>query len=145
MFFKKKEISSGHAKRSLEKPAVTFLLKGRLFLRNVQRRHIMFNLSRKKTFSADCTSEHLECSFDITYKTFPPESRKKSSEFTTMMKNGNFLAKNFNESFHRNIWNAVLTSLLKFLTTETETLWLKVRRWKKSSQRLFPQNVPLDL
>ena len=59
------------------------------------------------------------------------------------MKNGNFLAKNFNESFHRNIWNAVLTSLLKVLTTETETLGLNVRRSKKMfSKTLSPKCSP---
>ena len=47
------------------------------------------------------------------------------------MKNGRFLAKKFNESFQRNTWKAVLTSLLKVFTAETETLWLNVRRSKK--------------
>ena len=43
-----------------------------------------------------------------------------------------FWGKKFNESFHRNIWIAVLTCLLKIFTTETETLWLNVRRSKKN-------------
>ena len=97
----------------------------------------------KKTFSADCTSEHFECSFDITSKIFPPDGRKSSSAFTIIVKNGNFLAKIFNESYHRNTWNAVLTSLLKVFTTESETLWLKVRRWKKKfSKTLSPKCSP---
>ena len=60
-----------------------------------------------------------------------------------MMKNCKFSSKNFNESFHRNTWNAVLTSLLKIFTTETETLWLNVRRSKKMfSKTISPKCSP---
>ena len=72
--------------------------------------------SKKRTFSTMFFSERLECSsFDKLKRNFSENSSKKFAQFSEFAKITSFVWNN-PHSFPPDIWNAVLTTLLKLLS-----------------------------
>ena len=103
--------------------------------------------SKKRTFSTMFFSERLECSsFDKLKRNFSENSRKKFAQFSEFARITSSIRNN-PHSFRPDIWNAVLTTLLKLLAKvqKFSTQGSGNNGWriffKKSFLTIFPQGT----